>query len=104
MRYILAFSTLLVVVAALPSTSKLVTFYSEKDYEGSNYSLTRKSVDRCVDFTRAPLVVESVQISGSAEVKLYSSLGCIGLPVKSVIEDTSDTGHIEVRSVFVSEP
>jgi len=99
MRSILALSTLLIAVAA--STQTLVTFYSEKNYNGESYTLQDKSANRCVKFTKAPLVVESVQVFDGAVVQLYSDPGCSYGPANIVIQDKPDTGHIEVRSVVV---
>jgi hypothetical protein len=46
-------------------------FFSEKNYQGLNYTLSNTSLDSCVNFKKGPLVVESVELFHNTACALY---------------------------------
>ena len=54
------------------SAFKIVTFFSEVDYQGLNYTLLENRLHYCVNFTKGPLVVQSAQLFRNTVCDLYT--------------------------------
>lgn len=82
------------------SLNKIVTFYSEPDYQGLNYTLFDNRLHYCVNFTRGPLVTASVRLFADTACALYTEQGCTLASYKTTVtEDTPDTGKIDLFSM-----
>ena len=97
---------------------KIVTFYSEVDFQGLNYTLFDNRLHYCVDFPRGPLIVSSARVFSGTVCDLYTFVTLLilcavfeltiecseqGCPIDSykttIYEDTPDTGRIEQFSM-----
>lgn len=99
--------------------NKVVTFYSEVNYTGLNYTLFDNRLHYCVDFTRGPLLTRSARLFHNAVCDLYTSVSLCNPPcvpfeltskcseqgctidsyTRTIVEDTPDTGNIELFSM-----
>ena len=98
--------------------NKIVTFYSEADYTGLNYTLFNNRLHYCVNFTHGPLVTASARLFDDTVCDLYMSVlhvlsyvvfeltskcseqGCtITSYISTIVEDTPDTGKIDLFSM-----
>jgi len=85
-------------VAAAPS--KIITLFSDVDYQGSKYTIKDNRLTSCVDFTQGPLVVRSAQVFHGTTCEFYTQLGCgVGSAAFTIATDTPDTGLIELKSI-----
>ncbi|KAI9241638.1 MAG: hypothetical protein BYD32DRAFT_26945 [Podila humilis] len=95
------FISCLVALTHGQSRSKIVTFYSEPDYQGLNYTLFDKRLNYCVNFTRGPLVTASARLFADTACALYTEQDCtVDSYRRTVLEDTPDTGMIDLFSMF----